>query len=164
MTTPRPASTVISRRRASAKYRERNEDELREKARQRMARLRQRRMEDVDLAKTARAWACEDSKKYREKYVNIHSIIPTTENIEYGPGTPTLSLTENGLHVWRSLSKSTGPMRGLSGRRNWKTNGARLKKLQEWRGYEEQYQSALKTHEETKAAAETLRSLGTGHR
>ncbi|KAJ7459123.1 hypothetical protein B0H11DRAFT_1924463 [Mycena galericulata] len=34
----RPASTMLARRRASAKYREKNEDELRAKARERMSR------------------------------------------------------------------------------------------------------------------------------
>ncbi|KAJ7470072.1 hypothetical protein B0H11DRAFT_1920229 [Mycena galericulata] len=128
MTTPRPAATVISRRRASAKYRERNADELREKARQRMARLRQRRMEDVNLATTARAWACEDSRKYREKSANIYSVICDVLTTKiHGLGTPMLSLTANGLRVWRPSRKSTGIMRGLSGRRNGKTSGGRLK-------------------------------------
>ncbi|KAJ7437309.1 hypothetical protein B0H11DRAFT_2255535 [Mycena galericulata] len=68
--TPRPESTKVSRRRASAKYRERNADELREKARERMAKVRQRNSEDVSLADAARARAREDSKKYREKHAD----------------------------------------------------------------------------------------------
>ncbi|KAJ7825525.1 hypothetical protein B0H13DRAFT_2374919 [Mycena leptocephala] len=67
-TTQRAASTTITRRRASAKYRARNEEELREKARERMARLRARRQVEPDLVEKARSSARAASRKYREKH------------------------------------------------------------------------------------------------
>ncbi|KAJ7509959.1 hypothetical protein B0H11DRAFT_1900376 [Mycena galericulata] len=146
MTTPRPASTVISRRRASAKYRERNEDELRDKARQRMARLRECRREDANQATTARAWACEDS-------------------------TPTLSLTANGLLVWRivtvhrTFEKKHGRHAWLERQKKLEDQRREAQELKEFRGYEEEYQRALRAAEEkqARAAAETLQSLGSRH-
>ncbi|KAJ7430095.1 hypothetical protein B0H11DRAFT_2264329 [Mycena galericulata] len=144
MTTPRPAATVISRRRASAKYRERNADELREKARQCMARLRQRRMEDVNLATTARAWACEDSRKYREKHADALAHRKRVARMEAFE-------KKHGHHAWAERQKK------------WEDQRREAQELEEERGYEEQYQRALRAHEEKQAAAETLRSLGAGH-
>ncbi|KAJ7643846.1 hypothetical protein FB45DRAFT_1020665 [Roridomyces roridus] len=59
---------MLSRRVASAKYREANAEELREKARERMRRLREKRKDNpVDLEKQ-RARECESSRKYRQSH------------------------------------------------------------------------------------------------
>ncbi|KAJ7074438.1 hypothetical protein C8F01DRAFT_1242678 [Mycena amicta] len=62
-TARKPSS--IAQRRAASKYREKNVDELREKARQRMARLRARVAADKTLAGEAQERAREASAKYR---------------------------------------------------------------------------------------------------
>ncbi|KAJ7484054.1 hypothetical protein B0H11DRAFT_1914534 [Mycena galericulata] len=137
--TPRPESTKVSRRRASAKYRERNADELREKARERMAKVRQRNSEDVSLADAARARAREDSKKYREKHADAlahRKRIMRMDAFE----------KKHGHHAWAERQKKIEDQR------------REAQELEEWRGYEEQYQRALRAQE--KQAAETLQSLG----
>ncbi|KAJ7754408.1 hypothetical protein B0H14DRAFT_3512553 [Mycena olivaceomarginata] len=58
---------MAARRQASARYREKNLDEERSKARERMARLRDRVMDQADLAEDFRARAREASRRYREK-------------------------------------------------------------------------------------------------
>ncbi|KAJ7225377.1 hypothetical protein GGX14DRAFT_556181 [Mycena pura] len=63
--TPRPASTIVARRRASARYRKKNEDELREKARERMR--RELLKADEALWEDARRRAREASRKYRQQ-------------------------------------------------------------------------------------------------
>ncbi|KAJ7639831.1 hypothetical protein DFH06DRAFT_1138516 [Mycena polygramma] len=73
------ASTVIARRHAAANYRARqalfkgssgcrNEEKLREKARERMARLRERRKAEEDLIHEVQCRAREASKKYRQTH------------------------------------------------------------------------------------------------
>ncbi|KAJ7887326.1 hypothetical protein B0H14DRAFT_3430814 [Mycena olivaceomarginata] len=59
------AATMAARRQASARYRERNLEQEREKARVRMA--RERVLEDPALAADFRARSCEASRKFRAK-------------------------------------------------------------------------------------------------
>ncbi|KAJ7732504.1 hypothetical protein B0H14DRAFT_3450255 [Mycena olivaceomarginata] len=67
------AATMAARRQASARYRQRNLEEEREKARERMARClidcrhRQKIQDDEDLAREFRARAREASKTYRHR-------------------------------------------------------------------------------------------------
>ncbi|KAJ7668822.1 hypothetical protein B0H14DRAFT_3538928 [Mycena olivaceomarginata] len=58
---------MAARRQASAWYHEKNLDEERSKARERMARLRDRVMDQADLAEDFQARAREASRRYREK-------------------------------------------------------------------------------------------------
>ncbi|KAJ7617992.1 hypothetical protein FB45DRAFT_933077 [Roridomyces roridus] len=61
----RPATTMLARRRASAKYRENNVEELREKARERMQRLRDNRKATQEGLEAQQAHDREASRKYR---------------------------------------------------------------------------------------------------
>ncbi|KAJ7822555.1 hypothetical protein B0H14DRAFT_3470685 [Mycena olivaceomarginata] len=61
------AATMAARRQTSARYRQRNLEEEREKARECMARHRQKIQDDEDLAREFRARACEASKTYRHR-------------------------------------------------------------------------------------------------
>ncbi|KAJ7811811.1 hypothetical protein B0H14DRAFT_3479429 [Mycena olivaceomarginata] len=63
----RSPATMAARRQASARYREKNLDEERDKARERMARHRERVMDQAELAEDFRARAREASRRYREK-------------------------------------------------------------------------------------------------
>ncbi|KAJ7059925.1 hypothetical protein C8F01DRAFT_1084362 [Mycena amicta] len=64
---PVPESTLVARRRASAKFRQRNIDNERAKARERMARRRAHRRADPVLREEDRARAQETNRAYREK-------------------------------------------------------------------------------------------------
>ncbi|KAJ7225332.1 hypothetical protein GGX14DRAFT_386249 [Mycena pura] len=68
--TPRPATTILARRAASAKYRERNKEELRYKAKERMARLRVTKQAEAEAeTNERRRLARERSRVYRVKCV-----------------------------------------------------------------------------------------------
>ncbi|KAJ7049306.1 hypothetical protein C8F01DRAFT_1093493 [Mycena amicta] len=66
--TPRAASTILARRAASAPYRERHKEEVRAKARERMARLRAETTGDGESAEESRRQARERSRLYRERH------------------------------------------------------------------------------------------------
>ncbi|KAJ7435095.1 hypothetical protein B0H11DRAFT_2257584 [Mycena galericulata] len=59
---------MAARRRTSAQYRERNEEELKAQARERMARRRAQLKKDPVLAEDARARAREASQRFRQKH------------------------------------------------------------------------------------------------
>ncbi|KAJ7436526.1 hypothetical protein B0H11DRAFT_1936708 [Mycena galericulata] len=133
--TPRPESTKVSRRRASAKYRERNADELREKARERMAKSPSILTIHPPILimfvgyanATARTHA--DALAHRKRIMRMDAFEK-----------------KHGHHAWAERQKKIEDQR------------REAQELEEWRGYEEQYQRALRAQE--KQAAETLQSLG----
>ncbi|KAJ7050214.1 hypothetical protein C8F01DRAFT_1092595 [Mycena amicta] len=66
--TPRAASTILARRAASARYREKHKEEVRAKARERMARRRAETTDDQESKEQARRQAQERSRLYRERH------------------------------------------------------------------------------------------------
>ncbi|KAJ7052985.1 hypothetical protein C8F01DRAFT_1090068 [Mycena amicta] len=66
--TPRAATTILARRAASARYREKNKEEVRAKARERMARRRAETASDRESAEESRRQARERSRLYRERH------------------------------------------------------------------------------------------------
>ncbi|KAJ7061130.1 hypothetical protein C8F01DRAFT_1083347 [Mycena amicta] len=64
----RPSQQSLARHRANAKYREKNLDDLQEKARQRMARCRAQIQSDCRRAEAARERAREASRLYRQRH------------------------------------------------------------------------------------------------
>ncbi|KAJ7842738.1 hypothetical protein B0H13DRAFT_1909696 [Mycena leptocephala] len=67
-TKPYSAATMAARRQASARYRQKNLEEEREKAREHMAKLRQQVNEDENLAEQSRARARVASHTFRQKH------------------------------------------------------------------------------------------------
>ncbi|KAJ7018316.1 hypothetical protein C8F04DRAFT_1199100 [Mycena alexandri] len=65
---PPPSRSAAARRLAQAKFREKNEDLLRDKARERMARRRLREQEDSELAAAAKAQRRVHDASYRKKH------------------------------------------------------------------------------------------------
>ncbi|KAJ7894660.1 hypothetical protein B0H14DRAFT_3854248, partial [Mycena olivaceomarginata] len=64
---PRSAATMVARAQASARYRQRNLDEEREKGRARMARHREKILEQGEQAEEFRSCAREASRRFRQK-------------------------------------------------------------------------------------------------
>ncbi|KAJ7650547.1 hypothetical protein FB45DRAFT_1017945 [Roridomyces roridus] len=67
----RTATTKLARRRASTKYRQNNLEDLREKARGRMERLRERIAQEPEMLEVQRARAREASRKYRASHADV---------------------------------------------------------------------------------------------
>ncbi|KAJ7432251.1 hypothetical protein B0H11DRAFT_1940822 [Mycena galericulata] len=127
---PRPASTMLARRRASAKYREKNEDELRDKARERMAKHRQRIREEPDVLDEAQGRARQASQRYREKHASSVAHRLAFEK-------------KHGAKAWLERSQKLEAQR------------REAQEEKEW----QEYALELKRRERDREAAETLGSL-----
>ncbi|KAJ7061956.1 hypothetical protein C8F01DRAFT_1251786 [Mycena amicta] len=66
--TPRAASTILARRAASARYREKNKEKLQAQARERMARRRQQTADDDESSEQSKRQARERSRAYRIRH------------------------------------------------------------------------------------------------
>ncbi|KAJ7690745.1 hypothetical protein B0H17DRAFT_1134253 [Mycena rosella] len=82
-TVARSVSAIVSKRLALAKYREKNLEELRDKARERMARLRKCQKQEKVLGDHARERTRQASKKFREnKFARNAGILAHCQRIK----------------------------------------------------------------------------------
>ncbi|KAJ7470056.1 hypothetical protein B0H11DRAFT_1920184 [Mycena galericulata] len=135
----RPTSTMLARRRAVAKYREKNADELREKARERMARLRERVRNEPVLLQASQERAREASRQYRAKWT-------------WRIGGSSTACSSNGP---RAFEQKYGRQAWLERSQKLDAQRREAREEAEWREYEQE----LKRREREREAAETLGSL-----
>ncbi|KAJ7767063.1 hypothetical protein B0H14DRAFT_2633125 [Mycena olivaceomarginata] len=119
-TKPLSAATMAARHQASARYRQKNLDEERDKARERMAKLRQRVNKDESLAEEFRARAREASRTFRQRHADTLAHRQRIIRMEYCSG---------------PMARSTGIERGWNGQQ-LEARRAEAQELEEFRRHE----------------------------